>query len=142
MVRPEAEEVQELLAFPPDSAGGHMTPDRLQLAPTQTVADAIAELRRRADELPFVYEIFVADEKGRLVGVCTLRDLLLNDAEAALGRLMREPTATVRLDARLRDVAEEAAKYRAMSVPVLDESGILQGMVTADDLLTEVIDGR
>jgi magnesium transporter len=106
------------------------------------VADAIAELRRRADELPFVYEIFVADEKGRLVGVCTLRDLLLNDAEAALGRLMREPTATVRLDARLRDVAEEAAKYRAMSVPVLDESGILQGMVTADDLLTEVIDGR
>jgi magnesium transporter len=142
MERPEAREVQELLAHPPDSAGGLMTPDRLQLMPTQTVADAIAELRRRADELPFVYELFVADEKGRLVGVCTLRDLLLNDAGAALGTLMREPPATVRIDARLRDVAAEAAKYRAMSVPVLDEAGLLQGMVTVDDLLTEVIDGR
>jgi magnesium transporter len=142
MERPEAREVQELLAYPPDSAGGLMTPDRLQLSPTQTVADAIAELRRRVDELPFVYEIFVADEKGRLVGVCTLRDLVLNEPATPLGTLMREPPATVRLEARLRDVAAEAAKYRAMSVPVLDEAGLLQGMVTVDDLLTEVIDGR
>jgi magnesium transporter len=142
MERPEAKEVQELLAYPPDSAGGLMTPDRLQLSPTQTVADAIAELRRRADELPFVYELFVADEKGRLVGVCTLRDLVLNEPATALGKLMREPPATVLLEARLRDVAAEAAKYRAMSVPVLNEAGLLQGMVTVDDLLTEVIDGR
>jgi magnesium transporter len=142
MERPEAKEVQELLAYPPESAGGLMTPDRLQVTPAQTVADAIAELRRRAEELPFVYEIFVADAKGKLVGVCTLRDLLLNEPGTPIERIMREPPAIVRLRDRLRDVAAEAAKYRAMSVPVLDDADALQGMVTVDDLLTEVIDGR
>jgi CBS domain-containing protein/sporulation protein YlmC with PRC-barrel domain len=142
MERPDAKEVQELLAYPPDSAGGLMTPDRLQLGPAQTVADAIAELRRRADELPFVYEIFVADEKGRLVGVCTLRDLLLNEASTALAALMREPAATVRLDARLRDVAGLASKYNLVTVPVVDPQGVVNGMVTVDDILAGVLDAR
>jgi magnesium transporter len=141
MERPEAEEVEELLAYPPESAGGLMTPDRLALGPERTVAEAIAELRRRAEELPFVYEVFVVDPAGKLAGLCTLRDLLLNDGATALRQIMREPPTVVRLQDRLRDVASEAAKYGVMSVPVLDDAGVLQGMVTVDDLLGEVVDG-
>jgi magnesium transporter len=142
MERPEAREVEALLAFPPDSAGGLMTPDRLQLAPEQTVADAVAELRRRDEELPLVYEIYVASAGGRLEGICTLRDLVLNDAATPLGTIMREPPATLGLQDRLRDVAAAAAKYNLVSLAVLDEAGVMQGMVTVDDILGEVIDGR
>lgn len=142
MEKPEAREVEALLAYPRDSVGGLMTPDRIELHPEQTVADAIVELRRRAEELPFVYELFVVDQGHRLVGLCTLRDLLLNDAGTPLGTIMREPPATVRALDAAREVAGAAAKYNLVSVPVVDEAGVLQGMVTVDDILAEVMDAR
>jgi magnesium transporter len=140
MERPEAREVTALLAHPRDSAGGLMTPDRIQLLGSQTVADAIVELRRRAEDLPFVYELFVVDQGRRLVGMLTLRDLLLNDAGTPLAAIMREPPASVRVEDGIKDVAGAAAKYNLVSVPVVDEGGVLQGMVTVDDILAEVID--
>jgi CBS domain-containing protein len=142
MERPEAREVEALLAYPQDTAGGLMTPDRIQLLPEQTVADAIVDLRRCAEELPLVYELFVVDPTGHLLGVLTLRDLLLNDAETRLSTLMREPPATVQVEDGLKDVAGVAAKYNLVSVPVVDAQGILHGMVTVDDILAEVVDAR
>jgi Mg/Co/Ni transporter MgtE len=142
MERPEAREVEALLAYPQDTAGGLMTPDRIQLGPERTVGDAIAELRRRDEELPLVYEIYVADAEGRLLGICTLRDLVLREPDTRLGTIMREPPATLGVLDRLREVAGAAAKYNLVSVPVVDEAGILQGMVTVDDILGEVVDGR
>jgi magnesium transporter len=142
MERPEAREVEALLAYPGDTAGGLMTPDRIQLGPERTIADAIAELRRRDEELPLVYEIFVADAEGRLLGICTLRDLVLREASTRLGAIMREPPATLGVRDRLREVAGAAAKYNLVSVPVVDEAGVLQGMVTVDDILGEVVDDR
>jgi magnesium transporter len=142
MERPEAREVEALLAYPQDSAGGLMTPDRIQLTPEQTVADAIAELRRRDEELPLVYEIFVADADGRLRGICTLRDLVLKEPATRLGAIMREPPATLGVRDRLREVAAAAAKYNLVSVPVVDQAGRMQGMVTVDDILGEIVDDR
>jgi magnesium transporter len=142
MERPEAREVEALLAYPQDSAGGLMTPDRIQLGPERTIADAIGELRRRDEELPLVYEIFVADADGRLLGICTLRDLVLHEPATRLGAIMREAPATLGLLDRLREVAAAAAKYNLVSVPVINEAGVLQGMVTVDDILGEVLDGR
>jgi magnesium transporter len=142
MERPEAREVQALMAYPQDSAGGLMTPDRIQLGPERTVGDAVAELRRRDQDLPLVYEIFVADADGRLLGICTLRDLILNEPATGLGTIMREPPATLGVLDRLRDVAAAAAKYNLVSVAVVDEAGVMQGMVTVDDILGEVVDGR
>jgi CBS domain-containing protein/sporulation protein YlmC with PRC-barrel domain len=140
MEKPEAREVTALMAYPSDSAGGLMTPDRIQLYAEQTVAEAVAELRRRAEELPLVYELFVVDNARRLIGVITLRDLLLNEAATPVGQLMHEPPATVQVEDRLRDVAAAAAKYNLVSVPVVDPQGVLHGMVTVDDILAEVLD--
>lgn len=142
MERPEAREVQRLLDYAPHSAGGLMTPDRIELRPEETVADALAQIRRRADDLPLVYEIFLTERSGLLVGECNLRDLLLAEPSARLATIAREPPATVEPSARLRDVADAAAKYNLVSVPVVDELGVLQGMVTVDDILSEVLDAR
>ncbi|HEX8907946.1 MAG TPA: CBS domain-containing protein [Anaeromyxobacteraceae bacterium] len=142
MERPEARQVQRLLSYPSDSAGGLMTPDRVELRPQETVADALAQLRRRADDLPLVYEVFLTERSGLLVGECTLRDLLLAEPSARLATIAREPPATVQPEAPLREVAQAASKYNLVSVPVVDELGVLQGMVTVDDILAEVLDAR
>ncbi len=142
MERPEAREVQQLLGYPRNSAGGLMTPDRVQLTLQDTVADALSEVRRRADELPLVYEIFLTDHAGVLKGLCTLRDLVLADPGAPLQRIAREAPATVEPDAALREVAAAASKYNLVSVPVVDKLGVLLGMITVDDILAEVLDAR
>jgi len=142
MERPEAREVQELLSYPRDSAGGLMTPDRVQLLPDATVADAFAEVRRRAEEVPLVYEVFVVDAAGLLKGLVTLKDLILAEPSTPLSRLLREAPAAVQVEDGLRDVALAAAKYNMLSVPVVDAAGRLRGMVTIDDILAEVVDAR
>ncbi len=142
MEKPEAAEVQELLEYPPDSAGGLMTPELVELRPQATVADALAEVRRRAEELPIVYEVFVTDDGRQLRGLCTLKDLVAADSGAVLGKIMRETPATVTAEARVREVAQAASKYNLLSVPVVDSSGALMGIVTVDDILSEVLDAR
>ena len=140
MERPEAAEVAELLEYHPRSAGGLMTPDLVELPPSATVADAVAEIRRRAEELPLVYEIFVV-ERSQLLGMVTLKDLVVTvDTSLMLGAIMREVPASVGDDADVRDVARAASKYNLLSVPVVDGSGVLKGMVTVDDILAEVVD--
>jgi CBS domain-containing protein/sporulation protein YlmC with PRC-barrel domain len=141
MEKPEAAEVRELLDYPPRSAGGLMTPELVELRPEATVADALAEVRRRADKLPLIYEVFVVGE-GVLKGLCTLKDLVAADPAAPLSRIMREVPAQVTADADLREVARAAAKYNLLSVPVVDLAGMLMGMVTVDDILAEVMDVR
>lgn len=143
MEKPEAAEVRELLEYPARSAGGLMTPDLLELRPEATVADALAEVRRRAEELPIIYDVFVIDEAGVLKGICTLKDLVVaGDPATSLDRIMREAPATVTADAGLKEVARAASKYNLVSVPVVDPAGALMGMVTVDDILAEVVDVR
>src|SRR5512137_244414 len=141
MEKPEAAEVAELLEYHPRSAGGLMTPDLVELPPTATVADAFAEVRRRAEELPLVYEIFVV-EGGLLQGMVTLKDLIVaGDPTTPLSALLREIPASVGAGADVRDVARAASKYNLLSVPVVDRAGSLMGMVTVDDILAEVVGG-
>jgi Mg/Co/Ni transporter MgtE len=140
MEKPEAAEVAELLEYHPRSAGGLMTPDLVELPPCATVADAFSEVRRRAEELPVVYEIFIV-EGNQLRGMITLKDLVVTvDTSLPLSTIMREVPATVGDDASVRDVARAASKYNLLSVPVVDASGALKGMVTVDDILAEVVD--
>lgn len=141
METPEAAEVRELLEYPPRSAGGLMTPELVEMRPEATAADALAEVRRRAEELPLVYEVFVVGD-GVLKGLCTLKDLVAADPAAPLSAVMREVPAQVTADADLREVARAAAKYNLLSVPVVDLAGMLMGMVTVDDILSELVDVR
>lgn len=142
MERPDACEVQALLDFAPRSAGGLMTPEFVSLPPDTTVEGAISEIRHRAGELPLVYEIFVADDGAPLQGLCTLKDLIAADPSTTLRKLMREAPAVVGLEANAREVAEVASKYSLLSVPVVDDRNNLRGIVTIDDILSQVLHGN
>jgi magnesium transporter len=141
MEEPEAQEVAGLLEYHPRSAGGLMTPDVVGLSPGSTAGEALFEIRRRADDLPVVYEVFIV-EGEELKGMVTLKDLVAADPSSRLGQLLREVPATVTADDDIRVVARAAAKYNLLSVPVVDAAGALVGMVTADDILSEVVGGR
>jgi len=81
-------------------------------------------------------------EETLLRGMVTLKDLVAADPASRLGQILREIPATVRAEDDVRAVARAAAKYNLLSVPVVDEAGALLGMVTADDILSEVVGGR
>jgi magnesium transporter len=130
----EAQELRELLAYPPDSAGGLMTPDFVAVRPTWTVEQAIAELRRVADEAETVNYVYVTDDDERLLGVLSLRDLFRARSAQSVTTVMIPSAVRVDAAADQEEVARLFAQHRFLALPVVDDRGRLLGIVTADDV--------
>ncbi len=136
-----AEEVRELSAYDEDVAGGLMTTDYVALQPDVKIWQAIEEVRRLSheEEVETVYYIYVTYGQ-KLVGVVSLRDLILSDPGQTLGDIMTENVVTVRATDDQEEVARTIAKYDFSAVPVVDEHGNLLGVVTVDDVVDVVIE--
>jgi Mg/Co/Ni transporter MgtE len=135
----EAEEVQELLGYPEDSAGGIMTTEYIALEEHLTAAEAIDRLRELEPDAETIYYVYVTDENDHLVGVLSLRDLIVAAPDATIASVMiREPVA-VGVLADQNEVAEVVAHYNLLAVPVVDDEERLLGIVTIDDALDTVI---
>jgi len=137
----EARYVRRLLVHPEESAGGIMTTEYATIPEGLTVAQAINYLRRseQACEAEALYYIYVVDTIGRLVGVLGLKDLVLAPPGATVMEYEKRRPITVRLDTNQREVARIVAKYNLLAVPVVDEKGILHGIVTVDDAVDALI---
>lgn len=136
----ESEDVQELLAYEEDSAGGLMTTDFIALNATKSAAEALEAVRDtvREQDVHAAYVYCVADEtqdECKLLGVVSLWDLLVAAPTQTLQELMETDMITVRPDTDPRTVAEIMAKYNLLAAPVVNEEGILEGIVTVDDAL-------
>ena len=136
----ESEDVQELLAYAENSAGGLMTTDYTALNATRSVAEALEAVRTSIREQdirpPYVY--CVADElqdESRLLGVVSLWDLLVAEPTQLLQDLMETDLISVQPDTDPYTVAEIMAKYNLLVVPVVNAEGMLEGVVTVDDAL-------
>ena len=139
MEREEVEEVQELLGYPEESAGGIMTTEYIALEEHLTAAQAIDRLRELEPDAETIYYVYVADEEDRLVGVLSLRDLIVAQPDTVIRDVMiREPVA-VGVLADQEEVAEVVAHYNLLAVPVVDDDGRLVGIVTVDDAIDTVI---
>jgi Mg2+ transporter (mgtE) len=139
MDRAEVEEVQELLGYPEDSAGGIMTTEYIALDEHFTAAEAIDRLRELEPDAETIYYVYVTDESDRLAGVLSLRDLIVAQPETEIQSVMtREPVAVAVL-ADQHEVAEVVAHYNLLAVPVVDDEGRLVGIVTVDDAIDTVI---
>ena len=139
MDRDEVEEVQELLSYPEDSAGGIMTTEYIALDEHLTAAEAIDRLRELEPDAETIYYVYVTDEADRLAGVLSLRDLIVAQPETEIQSVMtREPVAVAVL-ADQDEVAEVVAYYNLLAVPVVDDEGRLVGIVTVDDAIDTVI---
>ncbi len=131
-------DVDRLLAYDEESAGGLMTTRLVTVQDRDTAGEAIEEIRRQAEEGEGFYQVFVVDAERRLVGLLPLRDLVTSPVGRPVREFMEPADITVTPDRDQEDVARLMARYNLPSVPVVDATGTLLGRVTFDDVIDVV----
>jgi magnesium transporter len=127
-------EVQSQLTYADDSAGRVMTPEYFALPESTTVREAIAKIQE-AKEVEMIFYLYVVDDAGSLVGVTSLRQLLLSKPEQTLGEIAQRDVIRVHTSTDQEEVAQLAARYDLLAIPVVDDGGKLLGIVTVDDIV-------
>ncbi len=129
----DATEIRRLLGYKDGTAGGMMTTQFVAVHDTDTVGHAIEVLRGLEEEHPTVHYIYILDEYDKLVGVSSLRTLVLTDDSVPLGKVMYDDVISCTPDETEEDVSADIFKYELTAMPVVDEHGVLLGIVTVDD---------
>ena len=133
-----ADDVKELLTHPEREAGGMMTTSYLSFRPSTTVREALEKFRQEAEDIDLVYYVYVTDEEDLLLGVISLRDLILADSDKRLEEIMDDRVISVKLDDKDDTIAEHFAKYAVTAIPVVDENERMQGTILFKNLLDVV----
>jgi magnesium transporter len=139
MGRKESGEVENLLEYPEKTAGRIMNPNVFALAEDMTVGESITALQTSRD-VEMVFYLYVVDARGHLVGVTSLRRLLLVSPETPLKRIMTADPISARVDMDQEEVARLVASYNLLAIPVVDEQNKLVGVITVDDVIDVIKD--
>jgi len=131
----ESEEVEDLLRYEDDTAGGIMVPDFIALREDVTATEAIQSLQTEHSDVEMVFYLYVVDEYGKLVGVSSLRQLVVVAPETLLKEFMTTDVFSVQTDVDQEEVAKLVARYDILAVPVVDGANRLVGIVTVDDVI-------
>ena len=131
-------EILDLMQYPPDSAGGLMTPDPATLPSGISAGEAIEALRRLHEGLEDMSYVYVVDHDHRLSGVVSFRELVFARPMTALDEVMVPHPVAVRPETDREDVAELIQRYNLLAMPVVDHRGVLLGIVTIDDVIGAV----
>ncbi|OYT70074.1 MAG: magnesium transporter, partial [Armatimonadetes bacterium CP1_7O] len=135
MAPPEAREVRELLEYPENTAGRLMVRQYVRVRPDWTVEMTLDYLRQVGSEIETIYYLYVVDNRQRLVGVCSLRDVVISDPSKRIEQIMESEPIVVQPDTDQEEVANLLSKYDLLAVPVVDELGRMLGIVTVDDVV-------
>jgi magnesium transporter len=140
LMRPkESGVVEHLLEYDEQTAGRIMNPHVFALNEDMTVGESITELQTNRD-VEMVFYLYVVDERRHLVGVTSLRRLLLVSPETPLKRIMTADLITARVDMDQEEVARQVASYNLLAIPVVDEENKLVGVITVDDVIDVIKD--
>ena len=135
MEKEEADEVQELMTYAEDTAGGIMTTEFVAVPASLTAAETIDRLRELEPDAETIYYVYVTDDDEKLVGVLSLRDLIVAKPSTCIATFMFAEPVAVKTDASEEEVTELVARYNLLAVPVVDAEGRLEGIVTVDDAM-------
>ncbi|MBU0485744.1 MAG: magnesium transporter [Proteobacteria bacterium] len=136
MGKEDREEVDELLQYHPESAGGLMSPDFMALNEELSVGDAINRVQDRSEEMEMVFYLYITHgEEGQLCGVLSLRELLMHPPYRQLKNIMNPKVLAVTTDTDQGEVAHIVSQYNLLAIPVVDSSYKLVGIVTVDDII-------
>ena len=134
-------EVERLLRYPDQSAGGIMTTEFVRLDPGMTVGQALKRIRAVAGEKETIYACYILEpESGRLLGAVSLRDLVMAELDQPVVDVMRRHPVTVEALEDRESVAHKIARYNLLAVPVLEQDGSVVGFVTVDDVVDVLIE--
>jgi len=135
MKREGSEEVEGLLHYEDDTAGGIMVPEFIALKESTTAEDAIHSLQKEHLDVEMPFYLYVVDENGKLIGVSSLRQLVVVPPDTPLKDFMITDVFTVKTDMDQEEVAKIVARYDILAVPVVDDTNKLVGIVTVDDVI-------
>jgi magnesium transporter len=131
----DAEEVIPLLGHPDETAGGLMTTSFVSIAPNATASETIDFLRQLSPDEETPYYLYVVDQGKRLVGIVGMRDLIIANPEVQLQTFMDIDVILTTTETDQEEVARLMSRYDLAAMPVIDDTGILQGVITHDDLV-------
>jgi len=135
MTKEGSEEVEELLGYDAETAGGIMVPDFIALKEATTAREAIEALQKEYVDVEMPFYLYVVDDHDHLAGVISLRGLVVVPPETELKSIMATDVVSVPTDVDQEEVARIVARYNVLAVPVVDENNKLVGIVTVDDVI-------
>lgn len=127
--------INQLLAYPDDSAGSIMTTEYIDLKKNMTVEDAFDRIRKCGMDSEMIYTLYVIDSRRHLLGIVSVKDLLLNQKDEIIGEIMDENIIFANTLDDKEEVAALFEKYDLMALPVVDKENRLIGIVTVDDAI-------
>ncbi len=130
----DSAEVIELLRHEEDTAGGIMAKEFVAVNQNSTVDEAIQKIRQKSEEVDYIYYVFVVDDEDMLVGIASLKDMILARPNTQISEIMDCDVISVDTQLDQEEVANIARKYDLVSIPVVDKRGKLVGRITFDDL--------
>ncbi|MEW6624154.1 MAG: magnesium transporter [Bacillota bacterium] len=131
----EAADMRELMEYPENTAGGIMTTEYIVLPQYFTADEAINKLRKIGPDAETVYYLYVTDEMDRLIGVLSLRDLIIANPQTKIQDIMYERVVSVPVTMDQEEVARIMEKYDFLAVPVVNKEKKLMGIITVDDAI-------
>ena len=135
----EAQDVKELLAYDDETAGGLMTTEYVAIPKDITAQQTIETLRELEPNAETIYYIYVVDSSEHLAGVISLRDLIIAQPSTLIEDFMVSKIMHVHLDASVEEVVQTLSDYNLLAVPVVDDENRMQGIITVDDALEEIL---
>ena len=130
-----SEELEKLLPYPDDTAGGLMALEFVAVKADSTIQEAIETIREKREEVENLYYLWVVDDFNRLVGVISLKDLVLEPPRRKISEIMNPEVISVDVDRDQEEVANLVKKYDLVTIPVIDEYNRLVGRITHDDII-------
>ena len=136
---PARAEVTALLAYAEDVAGGLMNPRYSRVRPDMTVGEALAYVRKQAlEHVETIYFVYVIDPQNHLLGIVSLRKLISKPGDAKISDVMRTNVITVTEETDQEELSQLFAEHNLLAIPVVDEQGLMKGIVTIDDIVDVV----
>lgn len=131
----ERNAIRKLLRYEEGTAGSVMTTEYAMLPQSLTVADALAKLRLQAPNKETIYYIYITDDERRLLGILSLRELIMSKPGTVLQNIMQTQVISVHHEQKVEEVAAIISKYDLLAVPVVNETNRLLGIITVDDVI-------
>lgn len=128
-------ELEKLLPYPEDTAGGIMALEFVAVRADATIQEAIETMREKSKEVGNLYYVWVVDDSGRLVGVISLKDLILEPSNRKVNDIMYREVISANIHTDQEEVAQLVKKYNLVNIPVVDDHHRLVGRVTHDDII-------
>ena len=142
MEEESSQEVRELLEYNDKEVGSIMTTEFISFNELATVGQVLDDFRTLKPEAYELYNLFVTDEKSKLIATVSLRDLVVSYPETQIKSIMKEEPVFLFDDQKVNDIAEIISKYDMLAIPVVDRENLLQGMVVIDDVVDDLISER